>query len=456
VSGESTLPKVWDIRLVDDVFDEVAGFLNAQHARLVANAVWMLDHVGQWQGDGLWTPESYIMWRTGVAPGTAKKIVDVARRASEFTECVAAFERGELSLDQIAPIVRHAPAWCDRQMAKLAPMCTVAQISKVARHYPWDWSGHASDDRDIDSTDPEVADISDAPLQDSGSAGDAQPAEGDCVAGGTPATPETCWFGYDDSSRFRLHLEASADVGAIVEAAPGETRDALFNAGHPRVTNVDALVEMANRSLDAIESPERRNRYRINIHLNTDGTATDGRSNPVPDTIKEHITCDGLLSPVFYANGAPISVGRTQHIVPDRTRRIVMRRDGGCRTPGCNNDLFTEVHHIVHWSKEGVTDTWNLISLCPAHHRLHHQGRLGIIGNADVDDGKPGCVVFTDAHGRVLTESGARPKPPGAPPPPITGTFAHPLGERLDTRWLYFNDDPRRQPPACHRVSDTR
>ena len=120
----------------DDVFDSAAGHLNAQHGRLVSAAVWLLDHVEQWQGDGLWTPEAYVRWRTGVAPATASKIVDVARRADEFAACLSALQRGELSLDQIAPITRHAPGWCDAQMAGLAPRCTVAQISKICSGVP--------------------------------------------------------------------------------------------------------------------------------------------------------------------------------------------------------------------------------------------------------------------------------------------------------------------------------
>ena len=80
----------------------------------------------------------------------------------------------------------------------------------------------------------------------------------------------------------------------------------------------------------------------------------------------------------------------------------------------------------------------NLIALCPHHHRLHHQGKLGITGNADL----PGGVVFTDADGRVITASGAKPKPPGAAPPPITGTYQHPLGQRLDMKWVSFGTPP--------------
>ena len=101
-----------------------------------------------------------------------------------------------------------------------------------------------------------------------------------------------------------------------------------------------------------------------------------------------------MITPVLLHAGVPVSVGRSQHIVPDRTRRVVEHRDGGCRVPGCTARHFLEVHHIIHWDDDGPTDTWNLICLCPHHHRLHHQGKLGIVGNADT----PGGVTFTDHH----------------------------------------------------------
>ncbi|NND74773.1 MAG: HNH endonuclease, partial [Ilumatobacter sp.] len=101
--------------------------------------------------------------------------------------------------------------------------------------------------------------------------------------------------------------------------------------------------------------------------------------------------------------------------------------------------LFLEVHHIIHWLDGGPTDTWNLVALCPHHHRLHHHGRLGITGNADDPDG----IEFSFAAGDRIHASGARPEPPGAPPPQPAGTYQHPFGERLESRWLYFNPPPR-------------
>jgi hypothetical protein len=113
----------------------------------------------------------------------------------------------------------------------------------------------------------------------------------------------------------------------------------------------------------------------------------------------------------------------------------VLVRDGGCTVPGCTQDHIVEIHHIIHWEDGGPTDTWNLIALCPHHHRMHHRGEVGISGNAD-----KGTVAFTDRNGDPLRLSGAKPKPPGAPPPPPPGRYAHPLGERLDTQYLYFRE----------------
>ena len=138
VSGATLVKPSADLRFVDDVFSSTAGHLNAQHARLVSAAVWMLDNVEAWQGDGLWTPEAYVRWKAGVSQATASKVVDVAKRAVEFPNCVETMERGELSLDQMAPIVKYAPGWCDVQMSGLAPRLSVKQISKTAREYPWD------------------------------------------------------------------------------------------------------------------------------------------------------------------------------------------------------------------------------------------------------------------------------------------------------------------------------
>lgn len=423
------MPKLETLSEVEELFDAAAGYLNAQHARLVSATAWLLEHVDEWQGDGVWTPEAYVAWRTGVSRSTATKIVNIARRVDEFPHCVATMRRGELSLDQMEPILRHTPGWADRQMSGLATRLTTTQISKVARDYPWelDDTGDGEPRTSVDVTERTAEDRIDS-----------EPAD-------------QAWSGWDDHGRFRLQLNVGADSGMIIEAALNECRDHVF---HTRTdtdasSTLDAVLEMAGRSLGVVESSDRRNRFRVNVHVDaSSGRITDARGRSVPNGPAERITCDALLSPVALRNGVPVSVGRSQHIVPDRTRRLVEHRDGGCRVPGCFGDGFVEVHHIVHWARGGTTDTANLICLCPKHHRLHHQGRLGLSGDADRPPDTTGAVEFVDRHGVPIRSSGASPMPPGRPPPPIEGNWERPLAERLEMRWLYFNDDPNRPPPV--------
>jgi hypothetical protein len=103
--------------------------------------------------------------------------------------------------------------------------------------------------------------------------------------------------------------------------------------------------------------------------------------------------------------------------------------------PGCRA-RYVQLHHVVHWEDGGLTETWNLICLCPVHHRMHHRGLLGIHGS-DADD--PNGITFTDRYGRELPGV-APPTPPDGPPPPPPRTYEHPTGERLpNLDWIYFN-----------------
>ncbi len=52
---------------LDEELNEVAGHLNAQHARLARIARDLLDQPEQWASEGIWTVERYLCWRTGVS-----------------------------------------------------------------------------------------------------------------------------------------------------------------------------------------------------------------------------------------------------------------------------------------------------------------------------------------------------------------------------------------------------
>lgn len=133
---------------------------------------------------------------------------------------------------------------------------------------------------------------------------------------------------------FTLRDTAPASVGVLVEQAIREARDALFAAGQSQATLADALVEIANRSLSGLEGTSRSRRYRINVHLDTDGGWLPGVGR-LPDHMLRAVTCDGELVPVWETSGQPLNLGRSMRIVPERLRRLVIARDGGCSYPGC-------------------------------------------------------------------------------------------------------------------------
>ena len=434
-----------DIGQIDAGLNEVAGHLNAQHACLTDLTVALLADESAWAGPGVYRAEQYLAWKTGLSLARAKQIVTIARRAAELPMSIDAFRRGELAVDQIYAIALRAPWWADREVCELARYATVHQLRNALGRYPFPEIPNPNA-----TPEPQPAPAAQPPPQpppqpeptpsaERGSA--TQPPEP------TPTPPaDRIWFGLGDDGRFRLDVDCDELTGMIITNALREARDQLFRNGHVDVTWVDALREIAERSLDTVTHLARRDRYRIHIHIDTAGSCCNDRGWNLPDAIRRYITCDGLLTPTFIDGTIPISIGRSGRTIPDRTRRLVILRDQGCTVWGCTQTHILEVHHIIHWEDGGATDTWNLIALCPHHHRLHHKGALGITGNAD-----DGTVAFTDHNGKQLTPSGAKPEPPGAPPPPPDRAYQHPLGERLDYEWLYFNPPPEHRPTAWPR-----
>ena len=248
-----------------------------------------------------------------------------------------------------------------------------------------------------------------------------------------------------------------------------EAKDALFKTGRPQVSMADAMVEIAQRSLGAVASINRRDAYRSYVHLDTEGGWLTGKPR-LPQHITKKLTCDGILQPVWHTQGAPVNVGRAQRIVPARTRRLVEDRDRGCRFPGCGATAYVECHHLIHWADGGPTDTFNLASLCPYHHDGHHDREFTIAGNADDPTGlafttkggfpiRPGPTFTTPTHPAWATASAPPGAPPGSPSqpqsprpaespgPPATTPYRGPSGETLNLRWVDFGQ-PRE--PAGH------
>ena len=414
---------------IDTSVNDIVGVLNSQHAALVDRVVVLLGDGRLWAGEGMTSMSAWVAWRAGMSPAMARSVVAIAERVDELPASIDAFRRGELSLDQMATIARNAPAWTDVQSRDYAIVMTVTQLRHVLQKYPF--PALDDDGRELPDAEPNAPE---SPEDEADTEAKKLP---DFE---TPSSVEeflSLW--QDDDGSFRLSGRLDADAGMIMQAALDEARDRLFQRGDFGAGLVEALVEMAQASLDSVADPARRSRFRVNLFINTDTSErdmADAAGWNVPDAIRRYLTCNGTVTPVFLENGLPVSVGRSQYVVPARTRTVIEHRDhGSCRVPGCDATLGLEVHHLIHWEHGGRTDTDNLLLVCGKHHRMHHRGRLDITGNADQPDG----LEFRNQHGRIIAPSGAAPNPPTGPPPKPAAVYAHPDGGRMDTGQIYFN-----------------
>ena len=394
--------------------------LNASYARLVAITAAALDDES-WAIAGVRSPEHWLTMRAGLSPFHARQVVTVARRHDELPSVMGEFANGQLSLDQVAVVARYTPAHMEASVAELAVHASVPQLRRALSRYSFDPpapNGHtqqsttfppptpASDSGTINSTTSDSDTINSTTGEDGTSdsagcdnetgdhtAGDSGTSDRAAGIGETGSSevghvgcltgPAETWNGlglvedrasapaelsmsHDQWGRLTLRFNAPADIGALVQAALTEAKDALFGAletgAEPReVTWADAMVQIAGRSLGAVTSINRRDAFRTYVHLDTEGAWLTGQPR-LPAHLAAKLTCDGILQPVWHTQGAPVNVGRAQRIVPARTRRLVEDRDRGCRFPGCPTTTHIECHHLIHWADGGPTDTLNLAS----------------------------------------------------------------------------------------------
>ncbi len=380
---------------------ELAGHLAAVHANLVELTRLLIANEA-WVGIGIRSLEHWLQVFVGISPAHAANITLIARRAEELPELTQALSAGRIGLDQATVVAQHTPAEYSASVTAFAENATVTQLRRTLPRYSY----------------------ADAKPQEPRDAAHADTPQLQC---GTDSRTGT----------FHLSFSCNAVDGALVETAIREAKDALFTAGDSNATLADGLLEMANRSLHAVASGSRKDHYRIQLHLDTTGAGWLGKQGALPQHILSEFTCDGKLVPVWETDSHPVSVGRSQRIVPIRTRRLIEDRDRGCRYPGCPVTGFLENHHLQHWRDGGPTDHDTLISLCPRHHRQHHQGWFSIRGNPNQPDGlifttPSGIRIGADADQAATAATQLR----GHHPP---SQYRGPTGERLDPHAVYFS-----------------
>ena len=428
---------------------EIAGVLHAAEGAMVTLIADAIDG-DMWFGFGVHSPVHWLAWKSGMAKRRAKAVVQIAKRRSEIPVAVEALVRGELSLDQVRAIAAHVPAEFDQAATELAHTMTVSQLERVLPRYAWYDADEPPAEAPASSpTDDPTADPAEAPAEPS-SDDRQEPLE---------ENRKASWY-FDDRARGHLSANLPADEAMIFEAALAAARadllaqrSAAAQPGEvvPWISEADVLMHLATHFLaHGHQQHPGRERFLIHVHLeqHPDGTPVmRSHLGPVvPDVFRRFLTCDGDVRPVWEVHGKPISVGRTQRLVPERARRLIEQRDGGCVVPGCDRRRGLDVHHIRHWEDGGPTDTSNLCCLCRRHHRQHHLGQIRISGNPD----EPAGIIITNQFGRRLTSAPASVAvDPNQPPEQAAAardlpapTYRPGSGERVMGRFIDMAPNP--------------
>jgi Domain of unknown function (DUF222)/HNH endonuclease len=362
-----------------------------------------LDRREAWRAEGATSSGAWLTQRLGVAENTGRTWTQVAEQLWDMPHLAQGLRVGALSFDKLRAAVDLATPESDASVLRQAEECTVRQLTDLVR---------------------------------------AQRGTSDEQAA---ARFEYRYLRFNDARRVitaQLPEDAYAEVRAsITERArlfvsDGETRydqrraDALldicrgvFGRGRNGRRTTEPGVEAGAEPPDGPESGSAagatataaaggngsRSNFFVVAHTDLSllrggsGRAEVERLGLLSGEAIRRISCDATVALALDdAFGHTMFEGRSRRFATEPQRREVQRRDRRCRFPGCSNNIFTDVHHVVHWADKGPTDLPNLVTLCDHHHHRVHEGKWRVTGNAN------GILRFIGPSGRTMT---SRPSP---------------------------------------------
>lgn len=414
---------------------ELAGHLNAAEHRFLV-LVAEFDRREGWADGATRSCAHWLGWKCGIELGAARERVRVARALDGLPAIGAAMARGELSYSKVRALTRAATPETEATLLMIALHGTAQHVEAVVRGYRRARQAVALEREARQHAgrglrwwhDEDGALVLQARLTAEGGAivlRALQAAIEADVPAGTPVEAAS----------------VPASVPAGTPGAPPEPADTLAQR------RADALVRLAehglaggDRALPGAERPL------LVVHVDAATLAADapGRSGLehgaalAAETVRR-LGCDASLQAIVAdAHGRVLDVGRRRRSIPAPIGRALQERDAGCRYPGCTQRHRVDAHHVRHWAHGGATRLSNLVLLCRRHHRLVHEGGVGVRMTDD------GVAVFTDATGRRIETAppmagsaealvaAHRTRGPAIGPETATGRWR---GERLDLGW---------------------
>ena len=398
------------------LFDELAeltGQRNAIDGRIV-EIVAEVDRDELWGATGARSVAGLVAWKTGSSSATATTIATVAHRLAEFPLCAQGMREGRLSLDQVGVIAARAGEGSDAHYAELARCATVNQLRTAVKLEPR----------------PE-------PEPDSEPRPQPQPSI-------TKSADEefTSWrikLPHLEAAKFDAALASHHDALIAEWKRDHDNGDPPSDQRPPLPNTAEAFMRLVEAGWDAdVARRPHGQQTTVVAHLDVKERVAALHLGPLlTDAERRYLTCDATCEVWFERDGQPIGAGRATRLINRRLRRALEHRHPTCAVPGCGATRGLHAHHIRHWEDGGPTELFNLVLVCPYHHRLHHRGVITITGPAD-------NLTVIDGSGQRLS-AGSLARPPNRPPPAVP-PCPGPTGERAD--WWWYEPFQPQPPPT--------
>jgi len=389
-----------------------------------ATAVWLrliaeFDEREGWHGHGIASCAHWLAWQCGLSPGAAREHVRVARSLRSLPRIDAAFADGRLSYSKVRALTRIAEPDSEASLLELALELTASQVERTARQW------RRAERGDADAPPDEDRPIFEHWWDEAG------------------RLTVKVRMNTEDGAAFMAAIDSLAERAARRERAQNTTtRGAEEGSGGDEVAlarerttarRLAALTTLAEAAVDADRRAGDPPRREVVVHVDAAVLADDAAAGrayleggpALSPSVARRMLCEASVIAMLEQGREPLAVGRRKRRATKGQRMALLRRDGGCARPGCEEARIERLHahHMRHWLFGGRTDLTNLVLLCDRDHGLVHDAglvmtRLGGVLVVTAPDGRRvwgaadaafagGLAGVTDPPRRPATEFAA-------------------------------------------------
>lgn len=295
--------------------------------------------------------EDVLQSRHHDSPRTMRQNLELARRLESLPAIAAAAHAGELSPDQLAPLVQFATPASDDEWARRGPNCSPSSLERMARSQRGVTAAEAAARREA---------------------------------------REFKWWWRRDGGMLAVRGEIPDVHGALVanvfermvermKPLKGEPWDTRAHRG------ADALVDLCKNYSDATPGPLRAH---ITFQVPPAGPAEVEGVTLADETVAELLP-DATLTSVTVGEGQLYGARTDTDDIPAETKRFVRARDQHCRVGTCDV-TDCDFHHLKPRSEGGGHDPQNVVLAgrpCGHHRMLIPNGPWILEGDPSCPDG---------------------------------------------------------------------